>query len=55
MKKGLTFFTLFSLLTIIGLFTGCKKSTIPELTTMAISEVGLTSAVSGGTIITDGC
>ena len=54
MKKGLTFFTLFSLLTIIGLFTGCKKSTIPELTTMAISEVGLTSAVSGGTIITDG-
>jgi len=38
----------------MGLFHGCKKATIPELTTVAISDVGLTSAVSGGTIVTDG-
>lgn len=54
MKKGLTFFVLVSLLSVTGLFQGCKKPTIPELTTVAISDIGLTSAVSGGTIIADG-
>lgn len=54
MRKGLTFFTLVSLLAIVGLFQACKKPTIPELTTVAITDIGLTSAVSGGTIITDG-
>ena len=54
MKKGLTFFTFVSLLVLVGLFHGCKKATIPELTTAAITEVGLTSAKSGGTIIADG-
>ena len=38
----------------MGIFPGCKKSTIPELTTVAISDVGRTSAVSGGNVITDG-
>lgn len=33
---------------------GCKKSTIPELTTVAISDVTLTTAVSGGNITSDG-
>lgn len=54
MKKGLTLFALVSLLSIMGLFQGCKKATIPELTTAAITDVGLNSAVSGGTIIADG-
>ena len=54
MKKGLTFFALVGLMSALGLFQGCKKATAPELTTAAISEIGLTSAVSGGTIIADG-
>ena len=54
MKKGLTFFALVGLMSAMGLFQGCKKATVPELTTAAISEIGLTSAVSGGTIIADG-
>jgi uncharacterized protein (TIGR02145 family) len=54
MKKGLTFFALVSLLFVAVSFHGCKKPTIPELTTVEISEIGLTSAVSGGVIVTDG-
>jgi len=54
MKKGLSFFVIVCVIAIMWTFQGCKKATIPELTTMAISDVGLTSAVSGGTIITDG-
>jgi len=54
MKKGLTFFALVSLLFVSVSFHGCKKPSIPELTTVEISEIGLTSAVSGGVIITDG-
>ncbi|MGE5350200.1 MAG: FISUMP domain-containing protein [Actinomycetota bacterium] len=54
MKKGLTFFALVSLVALVSLFQGCKKPTIPELTTAAISEIGLTTAKSGGTIIADG-
>jgi len=54
MKKGLTIFALVGLVSAMGLFQSCKKATIPELTTAAISNVGLNSAVSGGTIIADG-
>jgi len=54
MKKGLTFFALVGLMAAMGMFQGCKKATVPELTTAAVSEIGLTSAVSGGTIIADG-
>ena len=54
MKKGLSFFVIVCVIAIMWTFQGCKKATIPELTTMAISDVGLTSAVSGGTIVTDG-
>ena len=36
------------------MFQGCKKATAPELTTVAISEIGLTTAVSGGVITSDG-
>jgi len=54
MKKSLSFFVIVCFIATMGLFHGCKKATIPELTTVAISDVGLTSAVSGGTIVTDG-
>ena len=54
MKKSLSFFVIVCFVATMGLFQGCKKPTIPELTTVTISDVGLTSAVSGGTIITDG-
>jgi len=54
MKKGLTLFTLVSLISILTLFQGCKKATIPELTTTAVTEITLNSAVSGGVITTDG-
>ena len=54
MKKGLSLFVLVSLLIVVGSFQSCKKPTVPELTTAAISEIGLTTAVSGGTVISDG-
>ncbi len=54
MKKDLSFFAIVCAIVLMGMFQGCKKATIPELTTVTLSEVGLTSAVSGGTIITDG-
>lgn len=38
----------------MGMFQGCKKATIPELTTVAVTEVTLNSAVSGGIIVADG-
>ena len=54
MKKGLTFFASISILSAAIFFQGCKKPTVPELTTVAVSEIGLNSAKAGGTIITDG-
>jgi uncharacterized protein (TIGR02145 family) len=54
MKKVLSLFVLVSLLIVVGSLQSCKKPTVPELTTAAITEVGLTTAVSGGTIISDG-
>ena len=54
MKKNSTFFVIISLISIIVLAQGCKKATVPELTTTAISEVTLTTAVSGGKITSDG-
>ncbi len=54
MKKGLSFIVIVSFFAVIGLFQGCKKATIPEITTVAVTEVTLNSAVSGGTIVADG-
>jgi len=54
MKKNSTLFVFTSLVTIMVLVQGCKKTTIPELTTAAISDITLTTAVSGGTITSDG-
>ena len=54
MKKNSTLFVFISLITIMALVQGCKKTTVPELTTKAISDITLTTAVSGGTITSDG-
>lgn len=54
MKKNLTLFLLIGLVSIMALVTGCKKATVPALTTAAISDVTLTTAVSGGNITSDG-
>ena len=50
MKKNASLLVLISLISLMLLVQGCKKATVPELTTVAISEVTLTTAVSGGSI-----
>jgi len=42
------------LVAVAGAFHGCKKATVPELTTVDVTQVTLNSAVSGGTIKSDG-
>jgi len=54
MKKSLSILAIIGIIAVMGMFQGCKKATIPELTTASISEIGINSAVSGGTIIADG-
>jgi uncharacterized protein (TIGR02145 family) len=54
MKKGLHFVALLTLISVMALMQGCKKATVPELTTAAVTEITLNSAVSGGAIVTDG-
>lgn len=54
MRKGLSIFAIVCVVAVMGMFQGCKKATIPELTTVAVTEVTLNSAVSGGTITADG-
>jgi len=54
MKKGLSFVALLTLISVMALMQGCKKATVPELTTAVVTEITLNSAVSGGAIITDG-
>lgn len=54
MKKGLTISVLIIFSAILGLLQSCKKATIPELTTVTVSEITVNTAISGGTIITDG-
>jgi len=54
MKKGLSIIVSVSIIATMGMFQGCKKATIPELTTAAVTEVTLNTAVSGGTITADG-
>jgi len=54
MKKSLSILIAVSIVTVMGMFQGCKKATIPELTTIAVTEVTLNSAVSGGSIVADG-
>ncbi len=54
MKRSLSLIVLISFIGLMGMFQGCKKATAPELTTADVTDVALTTAVSGGTIITDG-
>jgi len=34
--------------------SSCKKATIPEISTVEVTQITLNSAVSGGTITSDG-
>ena len=54
MKKNASLLVLISLVSLMVLVQGCKKATVPEVTTVAVSEVTLTTAVSGGSITSDG-
>ena len=54
MKKNASLLVLVSLISLMLLVQGCKKATVPEITTVAISDVTLTTAVSGGSITSDG-
>lgn len=54
MKKSLSFVVLIAFFSAMVLFQGCKKATIPEMTTAVVTDITLNSAVSGGAIITDG-
>ena len=54
MKKGSYLLTFVCLVSLIFMVSGCKKATVPELTTVAVTDVTLNSAVSGGTIESDG-
>lgn len=54
MKKRLSFIILLSFISVTFMFQGCKKATEPELTTNTVTDIALTTAVSGGAIISDG-
>jgi uncharacterized protein (TIGR02145 family) len=54
MKKGTSFLVIVIFIFIMMFVQGCKKSTVPELTTVEVTEVSLNTAVSGGDIISDG-
>ena len=54
MKKVLNLFVFVCFLAGVAVFTSCKKTDIPILTTTAISSITTTSASSGGNITDDG-
>ena len=54
MKKGFGLILIMCLFGMVTMFQGCKKATVPELTTTDVTSITLNSAVSGGTITTDG-
>ncbi|HBE40763.1 MAG TPA: hypothetical protein DDW27_06085 [Bacteroidales bacterium] len=54
MKRGLSLVILISLITVAVSFQSCKKATEPTLTTAGVTGITLNSAVSGGTITSDG-
>jgi uncharacterized protein (TIGR02145 family) len=54
MKKGLSLLFLICLIGVMAMFQGCKKATLPVLTTSEISVVTLNTATSGGEITSDG-
>lgn len=54
MKRRLSFVLIVSAIAMMTMVQSCKKATVPELTTAAVTEVTLNTAVSGGTITKDG-
>ena len=54
MKKGLSFLAFVCLISVMVLMQGCKKATIPVLTTTEVTGITINAAVSGGNITSDG-
>ena len=54
MKKGSGLFTLIIMASIIFLVYGCKKATLPTVTTAEITAITINSATSGGEVTADG-
>lgn len=54
MKKGTRLFTSICVISTILLISGCKKATVPTLTTVEVSGITVSTAVSGGEITDDG-
>lgn len=54
MKKSLSLLVAMSIIAAMTMFQGCKKATIPALTTAAVTDITLNTAISGGTITSDG-
>ena len=54
MKKDLSLLLMVCFVTVMVTLQGCKKSTVPELTTVGVTQITTSSASSGGTIISDG-
>jgi len=54
MKKSANLFLIFWILSLFILVQGCKKGELPEIATVEITGITINSAISGGTIISDG-
>ena len=54
MRKGSGLFTLIIMAAMILLVYGCKKASLPTVTTTEITEITINSAISGGEITADG-
>ncbi len=54
MRKSISLVVVISIIAVMTMFQGCKKATVPELTTAAVTSIGLNTAISGGTITKDG-
>jgi hypothetical protein len=53
-KQEFKFSSFTLIVTALILFSGCEKERVPELSTLEVTEITQTTAVSGGTIIHDG-
>ena len=54
MKKGLSLLALICVISVFVLLQGCKKATVPILTTAEVTGITINAAVSGGDITSDG-
>lgn len=54
MKKVLSLLLIVCFTAVLVMLQGCKKATVPELTTVGVTQITINSASSGGTVISDG-